>query len=646
MLLALLLCATTASAAQTYAWNGGPTGNWSTPANWTPTGVPGTGDSVVFVAATPAPATVDDLGAVSIASLTVADGCSITAKDGTDVLTITSAANFVSGASGITVGVPIVTNASSVTTLTDSGTGTVTIGGTVAAPNGIAFAGGNFAVSGVVSGVGTVAVSGGQVTMSGVNTYTGATTVSGGILVVDNTHALGATATGTTVSGTGAIQIGATATVLEPLTITTTAVPALSFVTTFNEFWNGPITLGVDTTIAVTSGYAAMIGGAIGESGGARKLSFTGGTITLTGTNTYSGGTDLGPSTTAQVSNSSAFGTGTVTVETSSHILMYATVNIANALVLNGAGPVSAATLYASNALSTWSGPITLNTADVTVGTTASPAAIVLGGAVSGPGALTKVGPSEVTLQASNSYAGTTTVQAGTLAAITGVDAIPNGSVVIVDLGATLTLGGDETIGGLAGSGTVLLGSTTLTLATPKSSSQFFAGTIARSGAFVSGQGVAGRLFTGANTYTGQTTINNFLALKAATGWPAPAPVTVQKRRHARFGRRWASGRGERERGRHAQSGELWHDAARRGGQRDLCQRRHVGRGPRRWRRRDVVAFGGHQRGHAQRRHAGDFDRHAADAEPSVHGARRGDGEWHVQRRNCDQRPLHLHRRL
>lgn len=78
---------------------------------------------------------------------------------------------------------------------------------------------------------------------------------------------------------------------------------------------------------------------------------------------------------------------------------------------------------------------------------------------------LTKAGEGTLTLSGANSYTGDTRVLAGTLA-ISGGSAVPNSSTVTLSPGATLRLGGStETIGGLAGSGTVQLENGQLTVA-------------------------------------------------------------------------------------------------------------------------------------------------------------------------------------
>jgi autotransporter-associated beta strand protein/T5SS/PEP-CTERM-associated repeat protein len=128
-----------------------------------------------------------------------------------------------------------------------------------------------------------------------------------------------------------------------------------------------------------------------------------------------------------------------------------------------------------------------------------------LGGTISGSGAFTKIGSGTLTLSGSSSYAGGTAINAGTLQA-GAANAFAPGSAFTVASGATLNLAGfNQTIGSLAGAGSVMLGSATLTTGTDNTSTTF-SGTISGTGGLTKIS--SGTLtLSGANTYSGGTTL-------------------------------------------------------------------------------------------------------------------------------------------
>jgi outer membrane autotransporter protein len=129
------------------------------------------------------------------------------------------------------------------------------------------------------------------------------------------------------------------------------------------------------------------------------------------------------------------------------------------------------------------------------------------GGASGGTGAsLVKVGAGTLTLSGASTYTGLTAVLGGTLQA-GAANAFASSSAFTVISGATLDLAGfNQTIGSLAGTGSVTLGSATLTT-TNNSTSTSFSGTISGTGGMTK-VGAGTLLLTGNNTYTGTTTIS------------------------------------------------------------------------------------------------------------------------------------------
>ena len=134
--------------------------------------------------------------------------------------------------------------------------------------------------------------------------------------------------------------------------------------------------------------------------------------------------------------------------------------------------------------------------------------------AISGTGtSLTKQGIGTLTLSAANSYTGATNINAGTLA-LGNNNLIADTSAVSVVAGATFSLGNfAETIGSLAGAGTVTKsGATARTLAVGgNNASTTFSGVIQQTGAgalSLTKNGTGTLTLSGTNTYTGTTTIS------------------------------------------------------------------------------------------------------------------------------------------
>ena len=118
---------------------------------------------------------------------------------------------------------------------------------------------------------------------------------------------------------------------------------------------------------------------------------------------------------------------------------------------------------------------------------------------------------STLVLSGSNSFTGTTTINAGVLA-VTGGAAIPNtGTVTLANVaGATFSVQTSETIGSLQGGGAIggnvsILSGQTLTVA--ETGSQTFAGVISNSGSLTK-TGIGTLTLTGLNTYSGATTLS------------------------------------------------------------------------------------------------------------------------------------------
>ncbi|MFN3932581.1 MAG: beta strand repeat-containing protein, partial [Brevundimonas sp.] len=124
-----------------------------------------------------------------------------------------------------------------------------------------------------------------------------------------------------------------------------------------------------------------------------------------------------------------------------------------------------------------------------------------------GVGGLTKTGAGRLTFWGANTYFGTTLIAQGRIQAGAAI-VFSAASTHEVATGATLSLGNSaQTIGGLAGAGSVLLGSAVLT-AGANDASTTFGGVISGSGSLVK-TGAGTLILTGANTWTGETTVRD-----------------------------------------------------------------------------------------------------------------------------------------
>ncbi|QVQ28429.1 autotransporter domain-containing protein [Achromobacter deleyi] len=145
-------------------------------------------------------------------------------------------------------------------------------------------------------------------------------------------------------------------------------------------------------------------------------------------------------------------------------------------------------------------------------------------GAISGLGSLRKEGAGTLTLGGQNTYAGGTTISAGTLA-VGPSGSLPTGAVN-VQTATTLDLSnaGNQTLSTLVGSGSVLLNANTLTLDGPLNG--MFNGVISGAGALVKA-GTGTQTLAGANTFTGGVTVNGGTLSLAGGSLRADSAVAV-----------------------------------------------------------------------------------------------------------------------
>jgi autotransporter-associated beta strand protein len=264
----------------------------------------------------------------------------------------------------------------------------------------------------------------------------------------------------------------------------------------------GAINLGASTLTVGGTNATTTFSGVISDGGSGGRVAKSGsGNWSLTGANSYGGGTAIDGGTLTLSGATASAGTGAITIAAGT------TLDLIGGAVVNSAVSNQGGTLANSLGGATLSGAMTL-AADSMIQVDGS--GLTIGAPIGESGGsfgLTKLGAGNLTLSAStsSSYSGATIVSAGSL--ITGVaNQIGDASAVTVMNGASLSLGGNETLGSLAGGGTVNLSTHKLTTGV-NGATTTFAGVIGGSGAFAK-SGVGTLTLSGANTYTGATTVN------------------------------------------------------------------------------------------------------------------------------------------
>ncbi|WP_163877328.1 autotransporter outer membrane beta-barrel domain-containing protein [Rhizobium laguerreae] len=175
----------------------------------------------------------------------------------------------------------------------------------------------------------------------------------------------------------------------------------------------------------------------------------------------------------------------------------------ANATFING---------FSGTELNLLAGGLTIDTAGFAVGTDAT-------SGFSGVGGLTVTGGGVFSLLANSIYTGETQIDFGSGLALTGAGAIANSSRAIADGIFNVSAATTPTIQSLAGSGSVLLGAQTLTIA---NANDTFAGVIGGTGGLTVSGGR--QTLSGVNTYIGATTVGGG---RLAVNGSITSPVTT-----------------------------------------------------------------------------------------------------------------------
>jgi len=335
-------------------------------------------------------------------------------------------------------------------------------------------------LAGPLSGTGELVMNGtGSLTIGSPQGYSGGTRIESGRVVLQGPAAS---------AGSGDVQLGANG----ELDLRDGAALTAALVGQGGNVLNtsgtgtlaGAVTLQALTTFLPAAGAGGLtISGAIGGTEGVRLGSA--GSLTLTGSNSYSGVTDI----------------------------------VAGTLRANGAGSLSAASavrLHAGAVLAlrhdqtagSLSGDGRVALDRYTLGVGADGTDTAFSGSVDGTGGLTKLGAGAFTLAGSGAHTGATQVVAGNFILASGA-ALNATTAVTVANGATLTVQQSASLGSLAGSGTVSLLAPQLSVGGNGGSTRF-------DGAIVGSGGLA-KLGSGTFTLAGLHTLAGNVQVDAGT---------------------------------------------------------------------------------------------------------------------------------
>lgn len=331
--------------------------------------------------------------------------------------------------------------------------------------------GGNITSSGIISGSGVLnAIGGNTLALQGNNTYSGGTNISGATqLIASHVNALGDS---TANSSSSIITFSGNGTIGTTLATYT--------------FLNNVDILGGNFATLDSSGGNLNIPTVIYGPG---NLILDGdNTITISGTNTYSGSTSILGNTTIIASGPSPFGNSSIiningnsTLTENSTYTLPGIVNIASGvhLTVNGTGNLSFANLSNS---------------------------------IQGAGNLTYNGTGSMTIQNSTTLSGDLLVTSGTLY-LSNLGSLPNIQSFTLDAPGILDITGaigTPKIKNFSGSGNVTLGSNNLQIIESGNFiSNIYSGVMSGAGGLIVGDGTSmqGLTLTAAQTYLGNTTV-------------------------------------------------------------------------------------------------------------------------------------------
>ncbi len=320
------------------------------------------------------------------------------ALNAANVVSVASGATFdINGNSetiaGLNTGTGTVTNSGALKTLTLGGSGNYIFGGNITGTTPANMA---LAIS---------LTSGGSQTLNGASNYAGGTTLNSGTLIVNNASAIGTGALTVTANSTLGNTSGNAITLANTNNINLTGGTLTFSGPNDLSFGNNVVAMTGNRTISVTGGGTLTIG-SITEDTPPRNFTKSGnGTLILIGASTYTGTTNISNGT-LQLGNGGA--TGSVSI---------------NSTISDG-------------------GNLAFNRNNAVVQGTDFTSAVI-----SGAGTITQLGSGSLTLNSANTYAGGTTLSAGTL----NINNAGTGTGSAIGTGK-LTISGVSTIDNTSGS--------------------------------------------------------------------------------------------------------------------------------------------------------------------------------------------------
>ncbi len=492
---------------ETAIWNNTAGGTWNTAGNWAESLVPnGAGISASFATLDiTADTTVNLNSPRTIGNLTFGD---------TDSL---SAAGWI-----------LANNATAANVLTLAGSSpTVTVAGldtTKAA-----------SITAVVAGSSGLTKEGsGTLSLGAANTFSGTSVVNNGTLRIANASAMGSTADGTTVNTDGIFDFNSIAMAAEPITLAGGKL-ANNGTVDQNNAVGGPVVVTENSRIGGAKRWdVRAVSSSLAINSGVNLIKEDANVVAIVGRPlTLNGEIQINAGTFAFHTGGTYGGLGSFTVNSGGELQLgsygSATALTLSANIASNGGLLSSADSSGTGGAPTFSGGITLVTATNT--TLGGAANAVFSGIIGGDGNLVKAGVGTHTLTATNTFTGTTTVNAGELR-IGAANALNSTSSITVTAGRlgiadTIVTGSGKSVsvagnggnffGALQGaSGTSEWQGGVVVAATPEARIGVNTGTFTISGV-ISGGSVANGVvlrpntgtlnLSGANTYVGDTRI-------------------------------------------------------------------------------------------------------------------------------------------